>query len=248
MYWASRTARFRSILHPWAPLTKLTRPPRAASWIFCAVYFFHPQWSEVVRLIAAQQTPPIAESLLNCILDDPDPIGRFLKRGPLLALRCLSDGTTVPNRRLVTGILNSLRDLGRSKWLGVTLEAFDVLKNLAGTRHEQLAKETISAILETAKVELDSKQYSCLYERAHLSSVLEKTESQLGPSFESEAAREVVVAIEGNPCLVVYLNVGFACKESRGLVSKCLLSGAKRRNRRSIQGNPRTRNRTPSRH
>ena len=120
---------------------------------FLRISLFDPQWSEVVRLIAAQQTPAIAESLLNCILDDPDPIGRFLKRGPLLALRCLSDGTTVPNRRLVTRMLNLLRDLGGSKWLGVTLQAFDVLESFAGTGQEQLAKETISAILETAKVD-----------------------------------------------------------------------------------------------
>jgi len=91
-------------------------------------YYYHPQWCEVVRLVAAQLTPPVAESLLTCIVDDPDPVGRFLKRGPLLALRCLSEGTTVPNRQLVTSVFNALADLGRSRWLGVVLEAFDVFE------------------------------------------------------------------------------------------------------------------------
>jgi predicted nucleotidyltransferase len=176
-------------------------------------YFFHPQWSEVMRLVAAQQTPPIAESLLSSILDDPDPIGRFLRRGPLLALRCLSDGTTVPDRQLVNRIFSSLRDLGRSKWLGVTLEAFDVLEILAGTRQEQLARDTVSAILEMAKQELDREQYECLYERAGFPDVLSRIESLLGPAFESEAAGKLEVDKDGVTCEYFFLNTALRIKD-----------------------------------
>ena len=169
-------------------------------------YYYHPQWCEVVRLVAAQLTPPVAESLLTCIVDDPDPVGRFLKRGPLLALRCLSDGTTVPNRQLVTSVFNALADLGRSKWLGVTLEAFDVLETFEGTRMQQLAKDAVSSILQRAKEHLAPEDYGCLHERANFAAIFEEAESRLGPEFGSEAAREVNITIDGGSCRIVYFN------------------------------------------
>ena len=169
-------------------------------------YFYHPQWSEVVRLVAAQLTPRVAESLICSIVDDPDPVGRFLKRGPLLALRCLSDGATVPNRRLVNSIFDSVADLGRSKWLGITLEAICVLESFEGTRLEKTATETIETILETAKQELDSDDYICLYQHAHWSETFEQAEPQLGSDFASEAAREVKVDIAAQSYSIVYFN------------------------------------------
>jgi predicted nucleotidyltransferase len=170
-------------------------------------YYFHPQWSEVIRLVAAQLTPPIAESLLRCIVDDPDPVGRFLKRGPLLALRCLSDGATVPNRQFITNVFNSLADLGRSRWVGITLEAFNVLDSFGGTRLEPLAKETLASILQTAEGELVPEDYAALHERAHFAALVEALDSRLGPEFESEAVRDLTITIGGHSCRIVNFNV-----------------------------------------
>src|SRR5439155_25738454 len=52
-------------------------------------HLFHPQWEEVVVHVAASLSAPRATILVRIILDDPDPAGRFLRRGQLLALRCL---------------------------------------------------------------------------------------------------------------------------------------------------------------
>ncbi|MFH1924282.1 MAG: NACHT domain-containing protein [Planctomycetota bacterium] len=169
-------------------------------------YYFHPQWAEVVRLVAAQLTPPLAESLVSSILDDPDPVGRFLRRGPLLALRCLSDGTSVPNRRLVAGILDSLVDLGKSRWLGITFEAIDALESFEGTRLREQANQTVAAILDMARKELSDEDYGCLHEGAHVQQMFESAREQMPDSFASEAAREVAVEVGDRTCTVVVLN------------------------------------------
>ncbi len=170
-------------------------------------YYFHPQWAEVVRLVAAQLTPPLAESLLSSILDDPDPIGRFMRRGQFLALRCLSDGTTIANRRLLTGIFDSLESLGQSRWLGITLEAMDILGSLRGTRLQKDAERTITAILKTAEKELDEDEFACLHEGAHVREILKAAQRALPNGPEDDAAREVTVAVGGRKCHVVCLNV-----------------------------------------
>ena len=160
-------------------------------------YYYHPQWSEVVRLVAAQLAPPLAESVISTILDDPDPVGRFLRRGELLALRCLSDGTTVPNRRLVAGVFKSLASLGRSRWLGITLESIDALEDFEGTRWQELATSTKIEILETARKELDADGYECLYRRVHLRDILRSSEEMLPQEPTADAAREVDVTRDG---------------------------------------------------
>jgi len=169
-------------------------------------YLFHPQWCEPVRLVAAQLTPPLAASLVSTIVDDPDPVGRFLKRAPLLALKCLSDGTSIANRRLVSGIFESLVDLGRSRWLGITLEAFDVLEDLEGTRLESEAKNTIETILSVAKAELPSDDYDCLYDHLKLTEIFERAVDQARDGFESEAAKEISVTIDGNARKIAFVN------------------------------------------
>ncbi len=166
-------------------------------------YFFHPSWCEVVRLVAAQLTPPLAESLVSSLVDDPDPVGRFLKRGPLLALKCLSDGTTVANRRLVSSIFETLADLGRSKWLGIALEAFDVLESLDGTRLESQAEDAVAAILSTAKAELDPEEYECLF---YWGKLRERLKDQHLPEFRSEAAIVVPVEDEGKERAIPVFN------------------------------------------
>lgn len=170
-------------------------------------YLFHPQWSEVVRLVAAKVTPAVAESLVTSILDDPDPVGRnLLRRGPILALRCLSDGATVPNRRLVSGIFDTLATLGRSKWLGVTLEALSALDALRGTRLETEATRTVGSILESAQQELEFEEYASLYQQAHWEELVDEIEQQLGPAFDASAAKEVVVQIADRPFPLVFFN------------------------------------------
>ncbi len=113
-------------------------------------YLFHPRWSEVVRLVCAQLPPGQCASLIRVILDDPDPVGRFLRRGPLLAMRCLADGATVADRELIADLFDQLHGLGESKWIGITLDVLRALRGLQGTRYESDAKKTIDAILGKA--------------------------------------------------------------------------------------------------
>jgi predicted nucleotidyltransferase len=170
-------------------------------------YYFNPQWPEVVRLVAAQLTPPLAESLLASILDDPDRVGRFLHRGHLLALQCLSDGTSIANRRFVSGLLQSLTELGTSRWLGITLRAIDALQGFGGMRLEDSAKRTLEAILEAAKCELDVEEYECLHNWACGSEALSQAQEELPASFrDKEAAREAAVPIGDASCRVFHVN------------------------------------------
>ena len=122
-------------------------------------YLYHPRWSEVVRLVCAQLPPPQTACLLRSILDDPDPIGRFLHRGPILALGCLGDGAAIADPALLDQVFSSVHDLGQSRWLGITLEVFVLLETLAGTRHAEDAKTTVEGILAAAKASLSAEEY-----------------------------------------------------------------------------------------
>jgi transcriptional regulator with XRE-family HTH domain/predicted nucleotidyltransferase len=179
--------------------------------------YFHPQWSEVVCLVAAQLTPPLAESLLASILDDPDPVGRFLRRGHLLALKCLSDGTWVANRRFVSGIFDSLAELGKSRWTRITSEAVDALRSFQGTRLQEAAERTLDAILDSDNrdPDEDERQWLCVFARAGEISVpvaREELEKQLAQGSESDnlkiacaCARALEQEAVDNPVLVATL-------------------------------------------
>jgi transcriptional regulator with XRE-family HTH domain/predicted nucleotidyltransferase/energy-coupling factor transporter ATP-binding protein EcfA2 len=171
-------------------------------------YYFHPQWPEVVRLVAAQLAPPLAESLLASILDDPDPVGRFLRRGPLLVLKCLLDGTSIANRRFVNGVLDSLVEAGKSHWLGIALKVIDVLQHFEGTRLQDSACRTLEAILETAKRELDVEEYQCLYQWVHACEFSGRAVGNLHERLLSvEAAAGMVdVSLGDAACQVFYVN------------------------------------------
>ncbi|MEQ1902574.1 MAG: NACHT domain-containing protein [Pirellulaceae bacterium] len=119
-------------------------------------------WQEVVQLVSAQVSPARAEELLKTIVDDPDPLGRFLGRGTVLALRCLSDGTTISNRKFTDSIFRSLLERGGSEWLGITAEIFATLDGLAGTRYEQAARAAKNTMLENAQSALQPEQYQWL--------------------------------------------------------------------------------------
>lgn len=125
-------------------------------------HLFQPDWTEVIRLIASQITPPRAEELIRIILDDPDPSGRFLHRGPLLAAHCLLDGATIANRRVIDQLFRSFDDLGRSKWLGITLEALATLRQFKDTRFETQAADAIARMLKDARQHLDDEEYGTL--------------------------------------------------------------------------------------
>jgi predicted nucleotidyltransferase/transcriptional regulator with XRE-family HTH domain len=125
-------------------------------------YLFHPRWSEVVRLTASQLPPQQASSLLRLMLSDADPAGRFLHRGPLLALQCLVDGTAVSDARLAEEIITSVADLGMSRWLGITLVALELLGQLDGSRHARGARSTVDRILRDAEDHLSKSESSLL--------------------------------------------------------------------------------------
>ena len=113
-------------------------------------YLYHPEWAEVVRLVAAHVSPSRAEELLRAIVDDPDPTGRFLRRGALVALRCLADGATIPSRQFTQSIFDSLADLGDSPWIGILSELFRILQLMDGTRHEESSVSLRESILAAA--------------------------------------------------------------------------------------------------
>ena len=119
-------------------------------------YLYHPEWAEVVRLVAAHVSPARAEELLRAIVDDPDPTGRFLRRGALVALRCLADGATIPDRKFTQSIFDSLADLGDSPWIGILSELFRVLRLMDGTRHEESSVRLREVILASATKTYDS--------------------------------------------------------------------------------------------
>jgi predicted nucleotidyltransferase/transcriptional regulator with XRE-family HTH domain/energy-coupling factor transporter ATP-binding protein EcfA2 len=170
-------------------------------------YYFHPQWTEVVRLVAAQLTPPLAESLLSSILDDPDPVGRFLHRGQILALKCLSDGAWIANRRLIGGIFESLTEFGKSQWMmRVDPEVLEALDGFKGTRLEGAAKRTLEAIFDPDHHDLDEhdRAWSCVFARADRLSV---------PAVREELEKQLAEGTRSGGSLV-------ACGWARGLAAK----------------------------
>jgi transcriptional regulator with XRE-family HTH domain/predicted nucleotidyltransferase len=130
-------------------------------------YLYHPRWQEVIRLVSAQLSPRQLLPLLRVILDDPDRVGRFLKRGPFLVLRCLADGAAVADQSLVDAVFSTLRPLGESRWLELTLEALQVLRTLRGTRFEARAEKTIKAIFAAARRQPDQREYAEVWRVVH---------------------------------------------------------------------------------
>lgn len=131
-----------------AELTRAIRP-----------YLFHPEWSETIMLIASTITPPRAEKLVRLMLDDVDPSGRLLWRGHKLALRCLLDGATIADRRLVRELFDSTKSLGRSRWLGVTMEVLHLLRCFERSRYAESAQAASNCIIETAQECLSDDEF-----------------------------------------------------------------------------------------
>ena len=122
-------------------------------------FFYHPRWREVVRLVAAQLDRRRVPQLLRVMLDDPDPAGRFLQRGLLLALACLADGAPLHHPVLLRQMAGQIADLGRSNWLGIALEAVGSLSQLRGTRLEAFATDAADRLLARAAGALNSSEF-----------------------------------------------------------------------------------------
>lgn len=130
-------------------------------------YLFHPQWEEVVVLVAASLVTARATSLLRVILDDPDPAGRFLRRGQRLALRCLVDGAAVADRALLGQVFADGNAIGGSRWLGTSIAIITYLKQLLVTRHEGDATRMLGEIEDAARTDLPEVEYVTVYLSLH---------------------------------------------------------------------------------
>ncbi|NQU21762.1 MAG: NACHT domain-containing protein [Candidatus Nealsonbacteria bacterium] len=117
-------------------------------------YLYHPRFSEVVRLVASQLAPTQTPGLLQAILDDSDPVGRFLHRGPLLALGCLADGAVAADARVVERVFSGVVEAGKSGWMGITLDALRLLHEFDGTRLATNAQAALGAIFQAAEQKL----------------------------------------------------------------------------------------------
>ena len=125
-------------------------------------HLFDPQWSEVIRLVAAKVPPLVAQKIIQLLLDDPDPVGRFIRRGHELALQCLSDGVRIPSREQTEKLFTDCQALGNSRWLGITLNIFHVLRRFRNTRFDSLQKEAIAKAIELAKRSLNEQEVEAL--------------------------------------------------------------------------------------
>jgi predicted nucleotidyltransferase/DNA-binding Xre family transcriptional regulator len=137
-------------------LVKLLRP-----------FLFHPQWEEVVVYVAASVSATRATTMARVILDDPDPAGRFLRRGQRLVLRCLVEGAVIADRELLNQVFSDGETIGRSRWLGIAIAFIDLLKKLLVTRHEGDAQRMAHDIEDAAKKELPDEDYIPLYASLH---------------------------------------------------------------------------------
>ncbi|MCH8243471.1 MAG: NACHT domain-containing protein, partial [Planctomycetes bacterium] len=117
-------------------------------------YIYHPSWNEVVRLVAAQLDRRRVPQFLRTILDDPDPTGRFIRRGLLMVLGCLADGASLFDESLISQIEEEARQLGETKWLGFAFDAFEQLSELRSTRLEAFALRSAEGIYAAAEKSL----------------------------------------------------------------------------------------------
>ncbi|MCH7993529.1 MAG: NACHT domain-containing protein [Planctomycetes bacterium] len=117
-------------------------------------YIYHPSWNEVVRLVAAQLDRRRVPQFLRLILDDPDPTGRFIRRGLLMVLGCLADGASLFDESLISQIEEEARQLGETKWLGFAFDAFEQLSEMRSTRLEAFALRSAEGIYAAAEKSL----------------------------------------------------------------------------------------------
>jgi predicted nucleotidyltransferase/energy-coupling factor transporter ATP-binding protein EcfA2 len=166
-------------------------------------YIYHPRWREVVRLVTAQLARRKATDLIRIMLDDPDPIGRFLNRGLLLVLDCLADGAPLHDVGLLRRIEEQTAELGGSKWLGIAYRALGSLTLLRDTRLDSLARRIVAAMLDKAAHALDESDQKYLLWWAASKGFLDfpKPEEVLNVSDKQDGypITEKEVRIQGKP-------------------------------------------------
>jgi predicted nucleotidyltransferase len=161
-------------------------------------HLYHPRWEEVVRLVAAQLVPAQATALLRTILDDPDPAGRFLRRGLRLALRCLADGTVIADRSLLGSLFSDGRAIGESRWLGTTLDIVASLLELKVSRYASEVARMLEDITSAARDSLTTPEFLVLHEAIH--GVLWESKPKNDPPGKSYRKQ-----VNGHPVTIVAL-------------------------------------------
>jgi predicted nucleotidyltransferase/transcriptional regulator with XRE-family HTH domain/energy-coupling factor transporter ATP-binding protein EcfA2 len=171
-------------------------------------YQYHPRWPDVIRLLACQLMPTQTASLMRAILDDPDSVGRFLHRGPLLVLRCLADGAAIADPRLLDDVFASVLDLGRSRWLGISLDVLDVLGDFEGTRLWDRAEAARKRFLEIADESLPTEDLGTLHRYAdpEVQERLDEALKELDAKRSKPAADVLEVGCRGAAITVCYVD------------------------------------------
>jgi predicted nucleotidyltransferase len=122
-------------------------------------YLYHPQWQEVVVHVAAMLSATPATALLRVILDDPNQAGRFIRRAQRLSLRCLANGSAVSDSMVLNQIFSDGDVIGKSRWLGVTIEINRLLREIRGTRYSARAEDMLQEIEAAARKNLPESDY-----------------------------------------------------------------------------------------
>jgi predicted nucleotidyltransferase/energy-coupling factor transporter ATP-binding protein EcfA2 len=112
-------------------------------------YFYHPRWNEVVRLVASRLDRRRAPQLIRMLLDDPDPTGRFIRRGLLLALGCLADGAAVHEEKLLSQLVDAVGELSGTKWVGIALDAVRTLREMRDGRFRDFVAQCAGRLMES---------------------------------------------------------------------------------------------------
>ena len=176
---------------------------------FLRPHLYHPRWRQVVPLVASQMDRRRVPRLLRTVLDDPDPTGRFLERGLLLAWSCLTDGAALHDTDLLDELVDKTAALGRSKWLGFALEAIRYLGGLRGTRLEPWVGEATEALLRDANETLDPEEYTNLLWGTLLSRLLKPEDAEEaaeggGPDEdELEPVAEKTIQVKNQSLVVI---------------------------------------------
>lgn len=173
----------RALLHADDPIDALRK------------YLYHPRWREVVRMVAAGLNRHRAPQLVRVILDDPDPTGRLLHRGLLIALGCIADGAPIRQSELLEHIQESVIALKGSAWAyGIGGDAIDLLAELRTTRLAEMARSTVKEFLEGLRDAQRAGPSVFLYARALAKRLIENGSDETAePEQESD---DPVVAIQ----------------------------------------------------
>jgi predicted nucleotidyltransferase len=116
-----------------------------------------------VRLAVSNLHRRSVSKALRSILDDPDPAGRFLRRGLMTVLGIIADGAPVNDRSLFDQLESEIEELGETRWLGIPMEALKWLRGIRdGERHE-FAETSARRMLDRARSKLPQDDKVALF-------------------------------------------------------------------------------------